>query len=320
MFKILADIFGITDKQQDAAIPDSVIKAAIERTLDGTDPRMRILPAYTKTLHAPVLHAIHHVIAMVDALPVAVQATKEAYEQNIVLGTVFTSAARMNDILAKDNRLCEYLATTSLKPDKTVGLLTLERHEKTGFGYALVDEKLMNDVQQTTVSFDDHHLLDLSSSEEETRRLLKHRAFDYLLSIALAHVSEQRDEREKLTQQRTLLRVKLDILQKGGSGFSHNTGQQDHTALQTHFDEIETQLHALGPVEEVLQNNLAIVASVLNEAEKHFWGEEKHLRIDQRFTLHSDADASVPITTFHDVCDSNGRRITLLLLSITTNQ
>src|SRR6478609_907121 len=165
MFKLFENIFGISDKQQDAVIPDSLIKMAIERALDGTDPRMRILPGYAKTLHDPVLHAIHHVIAMVDALPVAVQASKEAYEQNIVLGTVFTSAARMNDILAKDNHLCEYLATTSLKPDKTVGLLTLERHEKTSFGYALVDEKLMNDVQQTTVSFDEHRLLDLSSSE-----------------------------------------------------------------------------------------------------------------------------------------------------------
>ena len=50
------------------------------------------------------------------------------------------------------------------------------------------------------------------------------------LSIALAHVSEQRDEREKLTQQRALLRVKLDILQNGGSGFSRPMPPQHYKA------------------------------------------------------------------------------------------
>ncbi len=319
MFKLFSSIFG-TPQKQGSAIPDSLIKAAIERTLDGTDPRMRILPGYAKVLREPVIHAIKHVIAMVDALPAALQASKEVRDKNATLGAVFISAARMSDILAKDSSLREYLATTSPKPSNAVALLVMERNEKTGFGYALVDDKLMNDVQQTTVSFDEHRLVDLSGSEEETRRLLKRRAFDYLLSIALAHVSEQRDEREKLTQQRALLRVKLDILQKGGSGFSADMGVQDRATLQTRLDELETQLNELGPVHEVLQNNLAIVATVLSEAEKHFRGEEKHLRLDQHYTLHSDADTSIPSTAFRDVCDSNGRRVTLLLLSIPLDQ
>jgi hypothetical protein len=316
MFKLFSSIFGIPDNEQDVAIPDSLIKAAIERTLDGTDPRIRILPGYAKALREPVMHAIKHVVAMVDALPSPVQTSKEAREQNPALGAIFISAARMSDILARDNSLREYLTTTSPKPSSAVGLLVVERHEKTGFGYALVDDKLMNDVKQTIVSFDEHRLVDLAASEEETRRLLKRRAFDYLLSIALKHVSEQRDEREKLTQQRALLHVKLDILQKGGSGFSADMSTRDRATLQTRLDEIENQLNALGPVHEVLQNNLAIIASVLSEAEKHFWGEEKCLRLDQHYALHSETDTSVPAISFHDVCGSNERRVTLLLLSL----
>lgn len=317
MFKLFSSIFGSTTTQQGIAIPESLLQAAIERALDGTDPRMRILPGYAKTLRKPVTHAIEHVVAIVDSLPAAVPATKEGREINAALGAIFISAARMGEILGTDSSLREYLTSATNPQADVTGLLVVERKEKTGFGYALVDDQLMNDVQQTTVSFDEHRLVDLTASEEETRRLLRRRAFDYLLSIALKHVTEQRDEREMLSQQRSLLRVKLDILQKGGSGFSRDMGTQDRAALQARLDEVESQLDALGPVHEVLQNNLAIVASVLGEAEKYFWNEEKNLRIDQHHVLRSDTDTSVPATPLIDACDSDGHRVTLLLLSLT---
>ncbi len=318
MFKLFSTIFGTQDKQDATLIPESLLKAAIERALDCTDPRMRILPEYAKVLREPVLHAATHIIAFVDGLPPPVTASKESRENTPSLGVIFTSATRMNEILNSDRAYREFLASTSPTPDHIVTLLVVERNEKTVFGYALVDDKLMNDVQQIAVSFDEHRLVDLSANEEELRKLLKRRAFDYLLSMALAKVSEQKDEREKLTQQRALLRVKLEILQKGGSGFSTDMGTQDRAALQTRLDEVETQLDALGPVHEVLQNNLAIVAGVLSEAEKYFWLEEKALRIDQHFVLHGDADSNVPAISFSDACDSNGRRLTLQLLSIPT--
>lgn len=316
MFKLFASIFGLQDKQQGVAIPDSLIKAAIERALDGTDPRMRILPDYAKVLRKPVIHAVEHVIAMVDALPPAMFASRESRDANPVLQAIFTSAARMGELLCSDSGIRDYLADATHAPDAVNGLLVVERNEKTGFGYALVDDQLMSDVQQTRVSFDNHRMVDLAASEEETRRLVKRRAFDYLLSIALSHVSEQRDEREKLSQQRALLKVKLDILQKGGSGFSSDMGTQDRAALQARLEEVERDLQALGPVHEVLQNNLAIVAETLGNAEKHLWLEAKGLRLDQHDVLRNDTDNAVPAIAFHDVHDSNGRRMTLLLLSI----
>lgn len=316
MFKLFASIFGLQDKEQGVAIPDSLIKAAIERALDGTDPRMRILPDYAKVLRKPVIHAVEHVIAMVDALPPAMPATRESRDANPVLQAIFTSATRMNEILGSDSGFRDYLADATHSPDAVTGMLVAERNEKLCFGYALVDDKLMNDVQHTAVSFDNHRMVDLAAGEEETRRLVKRRAFDYLLSIALGHVSEQRDEREKLSQQRALLKVKLDILQKGGSGFSSDMGTQDRAALQARLEEVEGDLHALGPVHEVLQNNLAIVAETLGNAEKHLWLEQNDLRLDQHYVLHSDNDIAVPAIAFHDVHDSNGRRVTLLLLSM----
>jgi hypothetical protein len=315
MFKLFSSIFGQTSRQQ-TSYPETLIKAAIERAVDGTDPRMRILPGYTKQLRDPVIHAIDHVMALVDKLPLPVMATKEGRDSCSALAAVFTSATRMAEIVESDSTLREYWNANTAVTEPVTALLVTQRSEKTGFGYALVEDKVVNDVQQTTVSFDAHRFLDPQTSEEETRRFLKRRAFDYLLSIALAHVSEQKDEREKLTQQRALLRCKLDILQKGGSGFSRDMGPQDRNAMQTRLEEIDAQLAALGPVHEVLQSNLAIVAEVLGEAEKHLYMEEKCLRIDKNYLLHNDTDTSTPAITFCDLCDSNGRRVTLMLLTI----
>jgi hypothetical protein len=315
MFKLFSTIFGQSGRRQ-SSYPETLISAAIERALDGTDPRMRILPGYNKTLRDPVIHAIDHVMALVDNLPAAIPATREGREADSALAALFISASRMGEILGNDSSLGDYLRATSPVPDTVTGLLVAQRNEKHGFGYALVDDKVMNDVAQVTVSFDEHRLLDITASEEETRRLLKRRAFDYLLSIALGNVSEQRDEREKLTQQRALLRVKLDILQRGGSSFSRDMGPQDRSVLQARMDEVESQLATLGPAHEVLQRNLSIVAEVLAAAEKHLYIEQKNLRIDMHSILHSDSDTAVPAVALHDVCSSNGRSLTLRLLVI----
>ena len=313
MFSFFASIFGLSDNNAHT-YPDSLIINAIERALDATDPRMRILPGYRKALRSAVIHAIDHVIALVDALPAAVLATPQSREASSSLAALFTSAPRMNELLLADNNLRTFLAAAQPAPAQVYGLLVVQRNEKTGFGYALVDDQLLNDVQQTQVSFDEHRLLDLAESENENRRLLKHRAYDYLLSVALRQVTEQRDEREKLSQQRSLLRCKLDIIQKGGNGFSRDMGPQDRNALQARLDEIEMQLAELGPVHELLQNNMAIVVNVLNEAEKHLWRETVNLRLDKHYVLHSDGDESVAPIAFTDICDSEGKRVTVQLL------
>lgn len=323
MFRLFHSIFGTADTARQA-YPESLVAEAIERAADATDPRIRALPGYAKQLREPVIHAIDHVIALVDSLPAAVTASRAGREANPTLAALFFSTARMSEILGKDSQLRDYFATTAHAPDKTgtaaspvTAMLAAERHEKTGFGYALVDDKVLNDVQQTIVSFDGHRLLEVAASETETRRQLKRRAFDYLLSVALTAVTEQRDERNKLSQQRALLRAKLDILHRGGSSLAGDDArQEDRTALQTRLAELENRLATLGPVTEILHTNLTIVAATLLDAEKHLWLENRNLRIDQHHVLHVDTDTAVPAIPFVDVCGSDGRCLVMLLLSI----
>ena len=68
MFQLFQNIFGSGADAKDH-YPESLVTMAIERALEGTDARMRLLPGYAKKLRAPVLHAMNHVVDMVARLP-----------------------------------------------------------------------------------------------------------------------------------------------------------------------------------------------------------------------------------------------------------
>ena len=69
MLKLLQSIFGgVTEGNY----PKSLVTAAIERAVDGTDPCLRAISGYKKKLRPAVLRSIDHVVSLVDRLPVPI--------------------------------------------------------------------------------------------------------------------------------------------------------------------------------------------------------------------------------------------------------
>ena len=66
-------------------------------------------------------------------------------------------------------------------PEKIFGLLSMAMTERKVLGVELVDDTLRRDVMQVTVNFFNHRYLGLTSNEQDTRRELKKRAFDFLI-------------------------------------------------------------------------------------------------------------------------------------------
>jgi hypothetical protein len=314
MLNLYANLFSRAgDTRSD--LPRSLINEAIERTVDGTDPRLRIMSGYAKTLRKPVIHAAECVIDLIESLPAPVLAGKRALADDPAFAALFYSEANMNQILNRDAALSEFRAASPQVADTFTALLVAQRTEKQGFGHAQVGDQVLSDVPRTTVSFGQHRLLAPAVGEQETRRLLKHRAFDHLLSIALAHVIERKEERDTLGKRKALLRSKLGILQRGAS-FSQHTGAVDQASLQASLEDIEQRLAALGSTEEVLPGILTVVADVLSKAESHFWLQDKALCLDKFYVLHDKPGPSAPRTVFRELHDSEDRQVTLLLINL----
>ena len=314
MLNLFADIF---DHQGDkpSILPPSLVKTVIERTVDGTDPRLRIVRGYKKALKKSVVHAAEHIIDLIDGLPRPVVASKATLATDPALAALFYSEDSMNQIISRDAAMREFRSSNPLTAGPVTALLIAQRTEKHGFGYAEIGDQIVKDVPRTTISFGQRLLLEPTTSEKETRRQLKRRAFDHLLTVALLHVTERKQERGALTVRRALLRSKLEIMRRAG-GFTEHTAADDQARLQADLEEIEQQLSGLGTSEDVLAGNLATIADVLSKAESHLWLEEKLLCLDKWYVLHDKPGPSAPQIAFNDLHDSEGRQVSLQLVNI----
>jgi hypothetical protein len=319
MLKLFQSIFGGGENR--GRYPDSLVEAAIERAVDGTDPRLRALPGYRKHLRAPVLHAIDHVVTLVDSLPAPQAASRSAYSNDPRLATLFASAEHMLEVLGHHAALPEFRASLTGSPEQITALLLAERVEKRVLGMELVGDILQREVAQVAVNFRAHRLVDPAASEEDTRRQLKRRAFDHLLSLALARITEVQGERANLNRQRTMLRRKLSALEQGGWNFEEATeARPDPASLQSELDEIEGQLAALGIDDRALRTHLEIAAALLADAERQFWAERIDLHLDPMNIQRDPQDASARQIQFQELRNARGRRVVMLLVSITPSE
>lgn len=315
MLKLFQSLFGGDESR--GRYPESLVEMAIERTVDGTDSRLRLLPGYRKHLRGPVIHAIDHVVALVDSLPAALTAGRDDFNDDPRLATLFVSAAHMLEVLGHDRTLLEYLSSNSGSADRLTALLLAERIEKNVLGMEQAGDQVRRDVAQLTVSFRNHRLVEVADSEAETRRLLKRRAFDHLLSLALARIVEVREERADIARQRDVLRHKLATLERSGWGFEERQGTPPAPArLQSELADIETELERLGSDADVLKTHLELVAQQLAQAEQLLQRDMFLMRLDSMNVQREAQDASGRDIELPEILNAHGRRNVLLLVTV----
>ena len=128
--------------------PESLLEMAIERAVDGTDSRLRLLPGYRKRLRKPVIQAIDHVIPLVDAIAAPVAAGRSEHGTEPRLAAMFASAEDMLDIFGRDTALADFLASPEgTACPRVTTLLLAERVERNILGMDLVGDQVRRDVQ-----------------------------------------------------------------------------------------------------------------------------------------------------------------------------
>jgi hypothetical protein len=314
--RLFQSIFGRGETR--GRYPESLIEEATERALDGTDSRLRHLPGYRRRLRKPIVEAIDHVIALVDGLCPCVPAGRSEHGAEPRLAAMFASAEDMLDLFGRDAALADFLSSPDgANSPRVTALLLAEKVERSILGMDLVGDQVQRDVQQVAVSFRAHRLLDPRGDEQETRRQLKRRAFDHLLSLALTRIAEVRVEREDLTRQRDLLRRKLTALERGGWGFdAPEAGHADPAVLATELDAVTDQLDALGADEGVLEAHLEIVADLLGEAQRQLWADETTLYLDSMNIQRDERNPSARRIVWQELCNARGRRVAVLPISL----
>jgi hypothetical protein len=306
MLQLFQSIFG-SGRSEPSAHPADLVERAIERAVDATDSRLRAVSGYKKTLRNAVSHALDHVLALVDDLQPPLALEPRAFGTNPEVTAYFTSVDHVRDVLVRDPTLNQWRSSKEgFIAQEVVMLLLMTLQERKALGIALEGEVLRHDVAQITVGLSKHQVIDPADAEAETRRLLRRRAFDHLLALALGRMAATLGERGELERERDLLRRKQAALAKGQWGFDAPGSEcpADPRALQQQLETIEAQLGALGAGSGLLKAQLGIIVEVLSQAEQQFWISRESLIIDRMGVKHAEASELAPavgLSVLHNV-------------------
>jgi len=317
MLRLFQSLFG--ESTATAPYSDSLVRKAIERAVDGTDPWLRGVTGYRKMLRPAVLAAIDHVVTLVDDLPPPCEASRAGYAHSPLLRAYFISFEQMQATFRNDKTLNDFLAQTTDRPQQICALLVMERHERRIFGAELRGETIQYDVPQTTVSFAEHRLIDPAAEESQTRFMLKRRAFDHLLALALERIAAMRDTRDDLIRHRTLLQAKLDLLHRGQWGFDPTACAEapNCRALEVELAGIETRLSDVGGDDRTLETHLGVVRDVLGSPERSLWAQTSRLIVDSMGIKRLQSSPDTPELTLTELHNSAGRRLVASLVNLT---
>jgi len=316
MLRYLRSLLG--NGGESARHPESLVKDLIERAVDATDPWLRAVPGYRKKLKPAVVRSLDHVTSLMERLPAPIPLCSCCFDHDPFLKALFASKAEMRTVLGNDRSLALFRKGRETVPQRIIALLIMEKKESAIFGVEMTGDVVARDVLQETVSFVAHRFVDPATDEEKTRWLLRLRAFDRLISIALKRITSMKVERKDLEGRRNMLQGKLDLLQQGGWGFEGNgaDGNRDMPGLEEEIGRINSRLSGLGGNDHMLECYLDALTDVLGHPEDHLWGKKETVVLDSMGIKRSQPSSNAHELTFAELENSTGRRLIIALVAI----
>ncbi len=327
VLRLLQSIFSATPNQSGKFDP-ALIRGAIERVVDGTDPRLRMVRHYRKRLWPAVERAIEYVIELVDALPPPVEIRSHSFTADPRLRALFTSTRHLQEILSFGKELHHYRQRIGGGlPTDLYAVLRTERIEKNVLGVALEGNMIRRDVPQITVNFHNHHIAFPAGSETKTRREVKKRAFDYLIEAALDRLVAVRTQKQQLEQQqRQLLQKKTKLLRGANTALEPLLDPQaanlsTPASIDKRLREIEIELGQIRADSATLDDHLAKVVVTLREPEKHLRLDRISMTLDHmNIKVDKGSSRNANTLTFDDVLLGKDRRITAMFIRFPSDE
>lgn len=221
----------------------------IEEIVDIADPKIRRTSHYQRTLRQPVLEAVSYFSDLTGRIPGPVRLSKESYGTEPVIQALFTKAEDV-ELLLNNSQDVDALRKNGYRGD-AIGLLTMDKEEKTIFGYEKHGELIQRDVTQRTVNFTGHRIVAPCPELEQTKAGVIHRGVVVLATVAMEKITNLRTEISELRQKRDYLSGFIQILNGKTKLHSHFAIPDPET-----LEELEKAKTAKAEVEAELQARL----------------------------------------------------------------
>lgn len=312
--------------RESSTLPKHLLDAAIERTVERTDRRLRALGGYRRQLREPVARSMQHLIELVGQLPAANEISPVQYGNDPRLRAAFASPSHLGEVLARFQTVRDYLGCHSgVPPDQIFGLLIMSRQRRRVLGMELEGTLLKRDVLQTAVSFSDHRYIAPADTEQATRSELEKRAFDFLLERAAERIGEEKLQRGELLRSRQSLRRQLaelqpDLRRRRAVGAETSTQAAHSYRLEAEIRQIEARLGSTIGIKPSLDESLRVVIDTLNRVDEFLMLRTLQMNLDHRgIEVTGVVRGGTPIV-LNEFVSSNGLRRIVLLGSIPRRQ
>ena len=259
------------------------VRETVERVMT-LNPRLRMAQHCAERLTPAVKVSLRYARDLVASLPLPHEASARTWYSDLYICAYFAKP----DELAKRVSLSEELRLYfDQNPEAehvyaVLGMAMIERHV---LGVALAGDAVRRDVAQTTVCFDDHRIRICGRTESDLRREIMQRVIDQLSLAGLAKLAK--DRRDVLEHGRALLKMRLMLLQRQGTGMRSvcdgavPPACEELAHLQAQLDDNSRRLSELSAPMDALERQLDGVCQVLTEPDKHIYLTKKRARLDR---------------------------------------
>lgn len=284
MLSLLQSIFASSHKQHDDEF-ERIIDLAIDMTVEGTDPRLKVIRRYKKRLRDSVEIAVKYVIEVVDAMPAPLEISRSTFAADAQVNAFFASANELQQEISVNKQVREFIAGSVGSSDDYLYLgMAMNMAKKNVFVPVLKGEVIQKEVARTAVNFSEHRFVDPSDNEFSLRRKIKERVFITLVQCALAKLIRIKDKKQELESQRILLRAKLRNLKHQALGLEPLTDAStdeniSHEKLEAKLAEIECTLKETAASVETLDQYLEIISGVMADPKNHIRVENSAIRL-----------------------------------------
>ncbi len=282
MLEFLNALFSHPSHRLDELNP-TLTDMALERAIDGTDPRIRALDHYRERLRGPIDTTIRHIIQLISALPEPIPFDLERFSELPFLRAVFVTPRDLEQCLIRLTQTHDYQDDPSLLMTSPLyGLMIVEMEDRRIFGMEVVGDHLQRDVIQETVNFKDPSFLGLGASEDESRRKLRICAFDYLVEQALTCQTQLRMDSMPRRGARCPLTEKLSVMQQGYWGLGFSGSDHGKGYLEEDIQRIQSAIRTTGHLSIPLEESLECLIEVFSRPEDYLFADTVTLHLDLR--------------------------------------
>lgn len=272
LLKLLEPVTGLFAKQhKNDASKGYSLDTAIERVIESTDSRLRLVPNYKSKLGDAVLTSLDHISYLVDHVPGPVDISRKSFISDPVVRAYFSTPDKLQNIFSCGSELNDFFSKYP-QYDKCHALLCANKQEKQRVGTSIVSDSIQKDVLQTAISFYDYKLLSPAVNENKVRQGIKKCIFDGLITHTLQHISSIKNERRELQDQRRILSSQLRSRQNLGGGLTALLMQSQVDAepapeISKQLASAEVRLEKMLDKKDVLGFYLSEIVNILEKPE-----------------------------------------------------